>query len=102
MRLRGNILLDGWSIRFRFVDRKRAWRACADRGLVDDHVLSVARQMLYYPVAYTIVILPVAICRWTEFTTGKMPLAAVFVTDTIFLLSGESLARLSKVWNDVD
>lgn len=88
LRLRGNISISNGSVRFRWVERSRAWNGSAGRESVESHVQSVARQMLWYPVAYTILILPIAICRWTIFSGKHVPELATVAADCIFLLSG--------------
>ncbi|KAG9035189.1 hypothetical protein FRB95_011923 [Tulasnella sp. JGI-2019a] len=88
LRLRGNILITSGSIRFRCVKWEHAWNGSAERETVESQVLSVARQMLWYPVAYSVVILPIAICRWTFFSGGHIPESATVAANCIFLLSG--------------
>jgi len=44
--------------------------------------------MLLYPIAYTILILPIACCRFSEWTGHKVPVAATIFSDFIYLLSG--------------
>lgn len=85
LRLRGNIVLDGRSIRFQSTNRRRTSNG---HQTTESYSLKVARRMLWCPVIYTAIVLPVAICRWIEFGGGRVPLAATFVTDGIFLLSG--------------
>ncbi|KAG8863377.1 hypothetical protein FRB96_008869 [Tulasnella sp. 330] len=88
LRLRGNILVANGSIQFRFVERDHAWTGSAERETVESQVLNVARQMLWYPVAYSFLILPIAICRWTNFSGGNVSEAATVAANCIFLLSG--------------
>jgi len=48
----------------------------------------ISRQMLLYPVAYTIVILPISAARFTAFSGRKVPFAVTIFCATVFLLSG--------------
>ncbi|KAI0367027.1 hypothetical protein BV20DRAFT_1001359 [Pilatotrama ljubarskyi] len=101
LRLRGNIVLHGWRVSFRF--RPKASEPAPTS--VDTHVINVAKKMLLYPVAYTILLVPIAICRFTEATGHEVPFAMTIVSyvlplsvlsqsltsmtsDSIFLLSG--------------
>ena len=83
-RLRGNIVVSGWHVRFRMLEEDESgWRG---REHASSRALSVAKQMLLYPVrysipvrfptqenqslciqlAYTILFLPIAILRMCE------------------------------------
>jgi len=48
----------------------------------------LARQMLLYPIAYTIMILPIAFCRFLSWTGHHVPFAMTIVSGFIYLLSG--------------
>ena len=43
---------------------------------------------LSYPVAYTLVVLPQAVARWSLFDHKKVPSAVTFFCTTLFYLSG--------------
>lgn len=91
LRLRGNILLVERGIRFRSVDKSTAWQIYSSQSTTDTHhanVVSVAKHMLLYPVAYTILLVPIAACRFAEWTGREVPLGGVIFSDGIFLLSG--------------
>ncbi|KAN0135446.1 hypothetical protein V8E53_006725 [Lactarius tabidus] len=60
--------------------------AAKERDEKYEHKL--ARQMLLYPIAYTILILPIACCRFSEWTGHSVPFAATIFSDFIYLLSG--------------
>jgi hypothetical protein len=84
LRMRGNIVVDGWYIRFR-LNRNGDWRG---RDFAGDSALSVARQMLLYPIAYTIIILPIAAARFSEWSGHNVPFNVTIFSDVVFLLSG--------------
>ncbi|KAN0130873.1 hypothetical protein V8E53_011251 [Lactarius tabidus] len=47
------------------------------------------RRMLFYPLAYSIIVLPISITRWSSFSNSKnVPSAATFFSVSIFNLSG--------------
>ncbi|KAJ7314237.1 hypothetical protein DFH08DRAFT_895814 [Mycena albidolilacea] len=81
LRLRGNIIIEGRRITFRRTGM--AWR-----GSNDNHALIIAKQMLLYPVAYTIIILPIAASRFSSFAGLDVPFEVTIFTAAVFLLSG--------------
>ncbi|OSD03068.1 hypothetical protein PYCCODRAFT_1434945 [Trametes coccinea BRFM310] len=83
-RLRGNVLLHGWRLSFRF---RRGPTEPAAKS-VDTHAMNVAKGMLLYPVAYTILLLPIAISRFSEWMGHEVPFTVTIVCDAVFLLSG--------------
>ncbi|OCH89019.1 hypothetical protein OBBRIDRAFT_794688 [Obba rivulosa] len=84
LNLRGNIWVNGWRVSFSFPrDAERA----ASRG-VDDHAMKVAKQMLLYPLSYTIMILPIGVCRFMEWAGHDVPFTATIFSDAIYLTSG--------------
>lgn len=88
LRLRGNIITDGWYIAFRRVNSSKnaTWRG---REFADNEMMVIARQMMLYPVAYVIVILPIATARFCEMRGDvNVPFAATIFCDTVYLLSG--------------
>ncbi|KAI0259228.1 hypothetical protein BC834DRAFT_641977 [Gloeopeniophorella convolvens] len=48
----------------------------------------LARQMLLYPIAYTILILPIACSRFSAWAGHDVPFAATIFSDFIYLLAG--------------
>ncbi|RPD64371.1 hypothetical protein L226DRAFT_603900 [Lentinus tigrinus ALCF2SS1-7] len=84
LRLRGNILMHGGHITFRL---RQDTSALAPKS-VDTHVINIAKGMLLYPVAYTILLLPIAVCRFAEWTGHTVPFSVTIASDAVFLLSG--------------
>jgi hypothetical protein len=87
LRLRGNIIVIGWYVAFRRASnvKNAPWRGL---DFTDNRMMIIARQMLLYPVAYTIIILPIATARFTAFSGHDVPFEATIFCDTVFLLSG--------------
>jgi len=83
LRLRGNVVVTGWRVSFRR-SGITAWRG----KQFENQALAIAKQMLLYPVAYTIIILPIAAARFSSFAGNDVPFAATIFCDTVFLLSG--------------
>ncbi|KAF9653007.1 hypothetical protein BDM02DRAFT_3183333 [Thelephora ganbajun] len=85
-RLRGNIVVTGWHVRFRMLEKDESgWRG---RERANSRALSIARQMILYPVAYTILFLPIAVLRLCEWTGQPVSFAVMMFCDSIFLLGG--------------
>ncbi|KAK7685356.1 hypothetical protein QCA50_011720 [Cerrena zonata] len=82
-RLRGNIVPKGWRLKFR---RRKVFPSQAET--TDSSIIAVAKMMLLYPIAYTIMILPIAVCRFADWTGHEIPFAVTIFSDSIFLLSG--------------
>jgi hypothetical protein len=92
LRLRGNITVNGWrfSFRRRVVVKgysNRQFKAVTDPSQ-NTHVMKVARQMMWYPIVYTILIVPIAGARFASFAGKLVPYEATIFADTIFMLSG--------------
>ena len=44
---------------------------------------------LILQIAYTIIVVPIAICRWSDIFGHTVPYWAIMLADSIFMLSGE-------------
>ncbi|KAI0819683.1 hypothetical protein BC628DRAFT_1401598 [Trametes gibbosa] len=84
LKLRGNVMLHGWRLSFHFgrVNSEYSTRSA------DSHAVKVAKSMLLYPLVYTILLLPIAVCRFAEWSGHEVSFAVTIVCDAIFLLSG--------------
>ncbi|EIM87000.1 uncharacterized protein STEHIDRAFT_167889 [Stereum hirsutum FP-91666 SS1] len=89
LRLRGNIIVYGWHLRFRWHQVDATWRG-VEKEQRDSHLMVISRQMLMYPIAYTIIILPITAARFTMWFshTDNVPFAVTIFCDTVYLLSG--------------
>jgi hypothetical protein len=92
LRIRGNIVVNGW--RFYFRRRvvvqgysSRQFNAVTDPSQ-NTHVMKVARQMMWYPIVYTILIVPIASARFAAFAGKSVPYEVTIFADTILMLSG--------------
>ncbi|KAJ8521163.1 hypothetical protein ONZ45_g2080 [Pleurotus djamor] len=89
LRLRGNVVVNGWRLRFRSSTAVRDSNASDWRGRVaNDHAMRISKQMLLYPVAYTVLILPIAIARFSAWAGADVPFSATIFCGSVFLLSG--------------
>ncbi|KAJ6530051.1 hypothetical protein DFH09DRAFT_1370837 [Mycena vulgaris] len=83
LRMRGNVVMTGTRLAFR--------KTASNEWLghqVDNRTMSVAKKMLLYPVAYTIVILPIAAARFSDWAGNDVPFEVTIFSDVVFLLSG--------------
>ncbi|KAH8994661.1 hypothetical protein EDB86DRAFT_3167243 [Lactarius hatsudake] len=62
--------------------------ASADQERNEKYEHKLARQMLLYPIAYTILILPIACCRFFAWTGHEVPFGVTIFSDFIYLMSG--------------
>lgn len=92
LRLRGNVSVSGWHIRFHHVQngpgQDNSNNGLFHDGRRDPHLMQVARQMLWYPVAYSILVIPIAAARFSAFDGKTVPFAVTIFTSSIFMLSG--------------
>jgi len=88
LRVRGNIIRVGGHYKLRFVPRGERWQLAIHRDFIDTSMLEVAARMVWYPVAYGIMLLPVSLARLIEFGGRAVPFWAVMLADFIFNLQG--------------
>ncbi|KAF7338799.1 Git3 domain-containing protein [Mycena sanguinolenta] len=89
LRMRGNLAkVNGkWSLRS--LPPGESWQLSLRRDLVDYTMLHAVQQMMWYPVVYTLLIVPITIARGAEFSGANVPFWALVITDIIFNLNGE-------------
>jgi hypothetical protein len=94
-RLRGNISLStGYKIHFHQRPKLRVGRThngtyvMTDDRRVESHLTVVAKQMLWYPIAYTVLVLPIAAARFSTFAGVLVPFPVTIFTAAVFMLSG--------------
>ncbi|KAH9949694.1 hypothetical protein B0H21DRAFT_875451 [Amylocystis lapponica] len=88
LRVCGNlVVIDGkWCLRF--VPRGEKWRLGISRDFTDSSMMRVAARMVWHPVAYSVLLLPVTLARFIAFSGHEVPFWATVVTDFIFNLQG--------------
>ncbi|KAG8746321.1 hypothetical protein FRC10_005310 [Ceratobasidium sp. 414] len=87
-RLRGNLVAEGYKIRVLSVGSSRAWNLEAGRAVMESKTMATAWQLMWYPLSYMLLILPIAVSRWAEFSGAKVPFPAKMFGSVVFLLSG--------------
>lgn len=86
LKLRGNLVVDGTKTRFVRVSAEDLanWRT----RRLEDESMQIAKQMLLYPIAYVILLLPIAITRFATWGGHEIPFAWTIFSDAVFLCSG--------------
>jgi hypothetical protein len=94
-RLRGNISLSVENkIGFRRRPKVRVGRTSdgtyivTDDRRVESHLTTVAKHMLWYPLAYALLVFPMAASRFSTFSGVLVPFPVTIVTAAIFMLHG--------------
>lgn len=107
-RLRGNITLsDGYKVHFQKRPKVRVGRTAAgtyimtDDRRVESHLTTVAKQMLWCPIAYTVLVLPIAAARFSTFAGASVPFPVTIFTAAVFMLTGFVNALLFCVTRNV-
>jgi hypothetical protein len=100
-RLRGNITVSAeHKIYFRRRPRVRVGRTgngayiVTDDRRVDSHLTTMAKRMLYYPIVYAILVLPLAASRFSEFSGISVPFGVTIFAAAVFMLHGFAIMVL--------
>ncbi|KAK7443270.1 hypothetical protein VKT23_015867 [Stygiomarasmius scandens] len=88
LRVRGNLIRLNGSWKLRFVPNGEGWQLSLGRDLIDSAMLKVAQNMVWYPVAYTVILIPITITRLSEFSGNHVAFGAVIFADVVFNLTG--------------
>jgi len=87
LRVRGNLIRTEGKWCFRHIPRGESWQLGFTRDLIDSCMVRVVQHMVWYPVAYSVILLPIALARMTEFA-ARVPTWATITCDVIFNLNG--------------
>jgi hypothetical protein len=89
LRLRGNIVRENGTFMF----RRKGYHP--DSGTREERFgREIAKRMVWYPVAYTCLLLPIAISRFIDWTGHDVPFQWTIFSDVVFLLSGKRDAAM--------
>ncbi|KAF8906832.1 hypothetical protein CPB84DRAFT_1675345, partial [Gymnopilus junonius] len=89
LRVRGNLVKDKnhkWHLRF--IGRGNDWALAITRDTVDNSMNNVAQKLVWFPVSYAIILIPISITRISSFNGSNVPFWATAFTDVIFNLTG--------------
>ncbi|KAI6007237.1 hypothetical protein EDD15DRAFT_2209867 [Pisolithus albus] len=79
------VSLDGYKLRWGGGQEGIVLTPCGSGRTVED---IKAIRMLFYPLVYIIVVLPISAARFSQFRGDRVPFAVTTFTDTLFALSG--------------
>ncbi|KAI0372075.1 hypothetical protein BV20DRAFT_941023 [Pilatotrama ljubarskyi] len=88
LRVRGNLVKTSGRWNLRFVPHGERWVLAIRRDAVDGYMMHVAARMVWYPVAYTILLIPVTIARFVSFSGHNVSFRAMMFADFVFNLQG--------------
>jgi len=88
LRVRGNLVYTNEKWRLQYLRAWDGWRLAIGRDIIDTAMLRFAQSMVWFPVSFTILLLPVAIARITSFAGPKVPFGVIIFTDSLFNLIG--------------
>jgi hypothetical protein len=85
LRLKGNEAVLKWH---RGMVGTKATKTDREREYDDSKLLSIGRHMLLYPIAFTIMFIPIAVVRFSAWTGRSIPLEFTIFSSSLSLLSG--------------
>jgi len=86
LRLRGFLVVNGWRVKFHpNAEPTGAWR---NRDQGEGQMVIMAKQMILFPIAHTILILPMACVRFIQLSGRDVPFASTIFSDSVLMLSG--------------
>ncbi|KAI0251895.1 hypothetical protein BJV78DRAFT_396611 [Lactifluus subvellereus] len=89
LRVRGNLLQDSkgkWFLRW--VSRGESWQLSFARDYLDSCTVKMAAIIVWYPVIYTVLIVPISIARFASYAGARVPPTFTFLADIVFALGG--------------
>jgi len=89
LRVRGNLIQDTagkWS--FQWIPRSESWRLGFVRDYLDSCTVKLAAIIVWYPVTYTVLVVPISIARFASYAGVRVPNGFTFFADLIFALGG--------------
>ncbi|KIK70177.1 hypothetical protein GYMLUDRAFT_34662 [Collybiopsis luxurians FD-317 M1] len=89
LRVRGNLVrTEEGAWRLQFVPSWASWRLAIGRDLIDTSMLKFASNMVWYPVFYTIILIPVTIARLSSFAGNTVSFETIVFADVVFNMTG--------------
>jgi len=88
LRVRGNLVYTNEKWRLQYLRAWDGWRLAIGRDIIDTAMLRFAQSMVWFPISFTILLLPVAIARITSFAGHRVPFAVTIFADSLFNLTG--------------
>ncbi|KAI0053197.1 hypothetical protein FA95DRAFT_1568838 [Auriscalpium vulgare] len=89
LRVRGNLVRKSsgrWSLLW--VPRSESWQLSMTRDYLDSSMVRVVTVIVWFPVAYTLLIAPITIARFASYAGAHIPQGFIFFADIIYGLGG--------------
>jgi len=89
LRVRGNLIKDSeghWFLRW--VSYRDSWQLGFARDYLDSCTIKMVVIIVWFPVTYTILIVPISIARFASYAGASIPNGFMFTADMIFALGG--------------
>ncbi|KAE9391097.1 hypothetical protein BT96DRAFT_945625 [Gymnopus androsaceus JB14] len=107
LRVRGNLVhTDGGKWNLQFVPSGDSWRLAVGRDLIDTAMMKFAQNMVWFPICYAIILIPVTIARLQSFAGKSVSFEATVFTDVVFNMTGlvnvTLHISLSRFYPDMD
>ncbi|KAK1216407.1 hypothetical protein PQX77_020960 [Marasmius sp. AFHP31] len=96
LRVRGNLVHNMGKWQLKFISKTESWRLGFARDLIDSAMLKLAQRMVWLPVAYTLLLIPITITRLTEFSGRRVPFGATIFAAVVFNLTGKSISIIRR------
>ncbi|KAJ7154573.1 hypothetical protein C8R46DRAFT_1117772 [Mycena filopes] len=87
LRMRGNLAREEGKWSLRVLPPGESWQLSLRRDLIDYTMVHAVEQMIWYPIVYAMLLIPISIARLSSFG-GTVPFWAIILTDMIFNLTG--------------
>ncbi|KAJ3967779.1 hypothetical protein EV361DRAFT_952924 [Lentinula raphanica] len=88
LRVRGNLLITNGRWTLQHVRRCDSWQLVFTRDLIDTAMLRFAQTMVWFPIAYTILLLPSGIARFSALSNHPLSLPVEIFTAVTYNLTG--------------
>jgi len=107
LRVRGNLVhTEGGKWNLQFVPSGDSWRLAVGRDLIDTAMMKFAQNMVWFPICYAIILIPVTIARLQSFAGKSVSFEATVFTDVVFNMTGlvnvTLHISLSRFYPDMD
>jgi len=89
LRVRGNLVKDSegrWFLRW--VPYGDGWQLGFARDYLDSCTIKMVVIVVWFPVTYTVLIVPISIARFASYAGARVPESLTFMADMIFALGG--------------
>ncbi|KAF7308741.1 Git3 domain-containing protein [Mycena kentingensis (nom. inval.)] len=89
LRMRGDLVRENnrWKLRF-LPKQEEAWMVSLRRDLIDYTMLDAVQHMVWFPVMYSIILIPISLARLSSFAGANVPYWLTIICAIIFNITG--------------